>query len=122
MDHDRNDKQARSSVIVNICDQFEKAWDGGEPPSINDFLKFGDFDESSRRELLCALVAIDMEKRWQLAQKMANAATLDHDHKWQLPLRPRLADYVVAYSELGPTEGTVTGVDMSRVLCPVPLG
>lgn len=68
---------------------FERAWHGGQPPSISEFLPpFG--LPTERLRLLHELVSIDLESRWRQA--------VERDRSPQPPL---LDDYVRRFPELG---------------------
>lgn len=99
-------KHSRSEQVEAACTRLEAAWagwQGGEPPSIDDCIGAGGFNPD--REILCSLVAVDMECRWRRsdARDVFAEATLD-DKARPLPWRPRLADYVALYPQLGPIE------------------
>lgn len=97
--------QSPSNRIDTICDQFEIAWNETKPPDIADYLDLGDSVPESRRDLLCRLVAIDLEQRWRLVGVRDDAIepTLDNTAN-DLPWRSRLSDYVDRYPDLGPIE------------------
>jgi len=81
--------------IDQVCDRFEGAWRADQAPRIEDYLGFDPAIERSdfRRRLLVELVMIDLEHRWRPAAKGAPGSA-----------RPRLAEYVARYPELGALE------------------
>jgi len=92
---------SHSDKLDDACRRFEAAWRDGQQPSIDDYLG-ADPAAEGLRELLIALVGIDLEYRWQ---KAAGASAVDGTVDTSiLPGQPRLADYVARYPTLGPLE------------------
>jgi hypothetical protein len=61
--------ELRSGLIDEACSRFEKAWQTGQPPRIEDFLQTQSPGASGAtlRNLLVQLVGIDLEWRWKTA-------------------------------------------------------
>ena len=91
-----------SGMIADACSRFEVAWQTGQQPRIEDFLPAELPEGATLRNLLVLLVGIDLKRRWQSADMLAEtqlfvgqAASPDaSESSVSLPLRPRLADYV----------------------------
>ncbi len=90
-----------SGMIDDICSRFEAAWQTGQQPRIEDFLP-ADRSEATLRDLLVALVGIDIEWRWKIASVSARQQAVASSLSF--PPRPRLSDYVARYPLLGPVE------------------
>jgi len=96
----------RGHEIESLIDRFEAAWQLGQPPSIGDFQP----SEPARRAgVLLALVAIDLEYRWKLANSLDSVpgsldSTLPPKPTGGLPPRPRVEGYLVQLPEIGPVE------------------
>lgn len=71
-----------------VIGEFEDAWMGGKPPSLNSFLEHV-ADVGSRPELLSELVFVDLEFRWRASANQPDAGWL-------------LERYVQEIPELGP--------------------
>jgi len=101
--HETRTFASASQDVAGIPERFEDAWKHGKPPSIDEYLTISASDPELRRDLLCALVGIDLECRWRSAAdgELGSESTLDDDTS-SLPWRPRLTDYLVRYPELGP--------------------
>jgi len=91
-----------SSRITDICDRFEKAWQHGTPPEIEEHLPVEASEPGLRHRVLCSLVPIDLEKRWRTAadQDTSTESTVD-SKAGRIPRRPRLSDYIDRYPDLG---------------------
>lgn len=93
--------------IDRQCMAFEAAWQSGGTPAIEDYLKAesSEGEAAELRELLIALVAIDLWHRWStsptetLASRAPTESTLGTVPP--LPSRPRLENYLQRYSTLG---------------------
>ena len=88
--------------IGAVCRRFEAAWIAGQRPRIEEFLAHGrSADSPVEHQLFLELVAIDLEHRWQadLAEDQSACGAAD-----ELPVRPRLTDYVARFPCLGPLE------------------
>ncbi len=93
------------------CD-FQNAWREGKKPKIDDYLEklADDATAEERRELLLDLVGTDLEERWRASPEPNTESREAADDackqcgspsRSSLPKRPRLADYVARYPELG---------------------
>ncbi len=92
---------SHSDETDDACRRFEAAWRDGQQPNIDDYLG-ADPTAEGLRELLIALVGIDLEYRWQ---KAVGAAAVDETVDVStLPRQPRLANYVARHPTLGPLE------------------
>src|SRR5882757_9932460 len=84
-----------------LLEQFEQAWQQGQPPALADFLpsKAGKrpADDAARRSLLMELVKIDLEYRWRSPERKTNPRLSGIS----LPFRPLLEDYVKRFPEMG---------------------
>jgi len=74
---------SQATVIGQICDGFESAWQAGERPRLEEYLSRlpEAVSADARRELLSELVMIDLECRWrttQLASLSADETAQDH--------------------------------------------
>ncbi len=78
-----------------ILDRFDRAWQQGPPPAIEDFLTVG--QAGGQRRLLHELIKIDLEYRWHRRR----SSRPDRSADGSLPSRPRLEDYVNRLSSLG---------------------
>ena len=96
-----DDPYQHSDETDEACRRFEAAWRDGQQPIIDDYLG-DDPAAEGLRDLLIALVGIDLEYRWQLA---VGAAVVDATTDTSIPpSQPRLADYVARYPTLEPLE------------------
>src|SRR5439155_24489007 len=101
-----------------VRDEFERAWQAGTVPSIDDFLarnsNHGPEVDADRRELLIALVKVDLEQRWRRSRngapgtadfKAVESGTLVAEPgSMVLPDRPALEDYLNCFPILGSAE------------------
>src|SRR5262245_42228634 len=78
-----------------LLQEFDRAWQGGAAPRIEDFLTRASAQGAGGRELLEELVKIDLEYRWRDPPRSPAAGA------WATA-RPRLEDYVARHLELGP--------------------
>jgi hypothetical protein len=91
--------------LLRQLDEFEKAWQSGTPPRIEDFVTVAtdqtSVDDRLRNQrLLAELVKTDLEYRWRLAVDQ-EAPGLPPS---SLSPRPFLEDYVARYPKLGPVD------------------
>ena len=104
-----------ASRFDRLCDHFEAAWEAGLQPSLGDYLVglATGADERASRNLLIELIKIDMYHRWREAASRSDtddgseaATSLSHaeDTARAFPSRPRLRDYALRFSALGPPE------------------
>src|SRR5262245_30358734 len=77
--------------------QFDRAWQDGTPPRIEDLLPLAP-DCEFRKKLLELLIQIDLGYRWRQAPHAIVNQTSS------IPPRPRLEDYVAIYPEMGTIE------------------
>jgi len=105
---ERGEEVSHASVIGEICDGFESAWQAGERPRVEEYLSRlpETVAADARRELLRELVMIDLECRWRTAHLASPSAdeTRHGDRLDTLSDRPLIEDYVSRFSELGPLE------------------
>jgi WD40 repeat protein/serine/threonine protein kinase len=93
---------ANESLATARCElderrrRFEEAWQAGQPPAFEPFLPE---PGPTLREMLIALVKIDLDHRWR--RKSAAPA----DATQNALAIPRLEDYVVRHPALGPIDG-----------------
>jgi len=92
--------------IEAIVDRFEEAWQTSPPAAVGDFLPS---EDAERREALSALVAVDLEYRWKLANDLDSVAssldsTVSPKPAVDVPTRPRVEDYLQQFPELGRAE------------------
>ncbi|MGE3808330.1 MAG: serine/threonine-protein kinase [Gemmataceae bacterium] len=80
-------RQAQPAPDFAKLAQFDQAWRSGARPRLDDYLPPG--NDPARRELLAALIQIDLEYRWRETGEAA---------------RPRLEEYLARHPELGPAE------------------
>lgn len=81
--------------IYSELERFEAAWQSGQPPRLAEFLPAADqVDPLTRRELLFALVGIDLEHRWTQPDLPTTRPQED------LPARPRLEDYQARFADV----------------------
>jgi len=90
--------------IEALVADFEQAWRGGCPPALADFLPR---EVAKRREALLALVPVDLEYRWKLANSLDSVAgsldsTLAPKPGGGLSRRPRIEEYLREFPELAP--------------------
>ena len=76
-----------------LLDQFDRAWQSGTPPRIEDFLPADGAGREARRELLEELIAVDLQYRWRS----------------QPGGRLRLEDYLARHPELRPLPLALVG-------------
>jgi len=89
--------------LESLVDRFEEAWQAGAPPAIDDFLPT---ETEPRHAALVALVAVDLEYRWKLANSLDSVpgsldSTLPPKPAGGLPPRPRVEDYLREFPDLG---------------------
>ena len=87
--------------------EFDRAWRNGTPPLIEGALPADAKDlvtsDSAWRDLLEELVKIDLGYRWRAPAEAARCSG------WRAE-RPRLDDYVVRYTALGPLDSLSSGL------------
>jgi serine/threonine protein kinase len=100
--------------LLSLLDRFDRAWRGGSPPRIDEFLppvsdvaQVG--DEALRHHQLAELIKVDLEHRWRRAREDRTPPSVPASSEGgpepdSLPLRPLLEDYVARYRELGPLD------------------
>ena len=103
-----------SGWIDEACSRFETAWQTGQQPRIEEFLRAESpgKNRATLLNLLVQLVGIDLEWRWKTAPMPAETQSFAglegfpdvSESSLLLPRRPRLADYVARYSLLGPVQ------------------
>ena len=97
---------------ARAIERFELAWQGAQPPAIEQFLPPVSQDAQqmqSRRELLVELVLVDLEYRWKRADLLDTVNRSEDDSAQRqantlLSRRPRLEEYLQAFTELGTAE------------------
>src|SRR5262245_34346001 len=77
--------------LLNLLSQFDRAWQAGAAPRIEEFLGRAS-DATASRQLLEELIKVDLEYRWRQAAGPDGAQ------------RPRLEDYLSRFPVLGPLE------------------
>ncbi len=101
-----------SSVVRACVAKFRLAWALGERPRIDDFIPPADSllaDADRRRELLTALVVVDLEHRWQSAAQEFTSGTITKDYDPHASVigageAYSLDDYLTKYPELRSAE------------------
>jgi serine/threonine-protein kinase len=89
------DSPADGAQLDAVLYEFDRAWQSGSVPRIDEFLaRVPPAGSLTRRRLLEELITIDLDYRWR------NASGATHGHG---PLQ--LEDYVARYPELGPRDG-----------------
>src|ERR1700676_3668111 len=94
--------------IEAVVVSFEQAWRGGcLPPPLADFLPR---EMAQRREVLLALVPVDLEYRWKQANSLDSVAgspdsTLAPKLVGGLPSRPRIEEYLREFPEIAQFDG-----------------
>jgi serine/threonine protein kinase/O-acetyl-ADP-ribose deacetylase (regulator of RNase III) len=86
----RDRSTSLSRRIGDAAEAFEKAWNSGSPPAIEEFL--GGSSGSARTALLVELIMVDVERRWRAWN--ANGAK-------ETVMPPLLAEYAARFPELG---------------------
>jgi len=94
---------ARGHAIEAIVDRFEEAWQAGTPPAIDDFLPT---QTEPQRAALVALVAVDLEYRWKMADSLDCLAdsvecAAPPETANGLPPHPRVEGYLRQFADLG---------------------
>ena len=104
---------AASQQIDDLYMQFEAAWKQDEPPDIVAFIgkAVAVMSLPAARDLAIALIAADMEYRWQryaAVPKQPSATPSSPAQESQpvvsLPTQPRIADYLRLFPAFGPLE------------------
>ena len=104
MDADANYNQNAPDQSI---EQFEASWRRGPPPNLADFLPAAETAslDAEARELVEEFVMIDQEYRWRRsgasATQIAGDTRTNDTAGQQLPLTPRLHDYVALLGQLG---------------------
>ena len=67
-------QEPRFLKLDEICDQFEQAWQSSTAPVISQFLaehrdQWGNWDQTTRSQLLEELIKLDLEFRWRQQQE-----------------------------------------------------
>ena len=95
---------ADSAILEGVLEQFERAWQSGVVPDVEQFLRDADrhsktFNGALHRQLVLELVATDLERRWHAAIRTP-AKNGDSGYLGGLPTRPRLDDYLRKFPEI----------------------
>ena len=78
-DHGGQPSEVQWSLIDDACARFNTAWRAGQTPRIEDFLPAESPDQGATtlRDVLAALVNIDLEWRWKTADVAAREQTIE---------------------------------------------
>ncbi len=100
------DEPTLNTPFLGIVDRFEESWQKGAVPSIGEALSNCTANDSqARQELLCDLIAIDVEYRWRNSTQIELFETVsslnDDTDLAALPQSPKLEDYIAICDDLG---------------------
>lgn len=94
------DRSHSHRQLDELCRRFGQSWRESRPPRIDAFISAAAAD--ARRPLLLRLLPLDLEARWHYARtaETVDRSADDSNAQDELPLRPRLEDYVHRFSTI----------------------
>lgn len=94
------DRSHSHRQLDELCRRFGQSWRDSRPPRIDAFISAAAAD--GRRPLLLRLLPLDLEARWHYARtaETVDRSADDSNAHDELPLRPRLEDYVHRFSTI----------------------